>query len=156
MCCPVFRCVCGGGILLTETQCVALPRWSRQTGVSGSGWASENVGTPDEVMGLTSPAVARQRNSALARANHVRGARAALKRQIASGQRAAADVIVVCPDEAASMPISELLRSQRGWGEVRCSLFLSRLSLREDKPVGSLTERQRSSVVSLLTRSPSS
>jgi hypothetical protein len=54
------------------------------------------------------------------------------------------------------MPISELLRSQRGWGSVRCRLFLNRLSLREDKPVGSLTERQRSTVASLLTRNPSS
>lgn len=26
VCCPVFRCAGGGEILLTETQCVALPR----------------------------------------------------------------------------------------------------------------------------------
>jgi hypothetical protein len=100
--------------------------------------------------------VTRQRARALEQANQVRGARAALKRQIAGGQRAAADVILICPDEAARMPISELLRSQRGWGSVRCRLFLNRLSLREDKPVGSLTERQRSTVASLLTRNPSS
>jgi hypothetical protein len=107
-------------------------------------------------MRLSSQAVTRQRTSALERANEVRGARAALKRQIAGGQRAVADVILICPDEAVSMPISELLRSQRGWGNVRCSLFLNRVSLREDKPVGSLTERQRSTVASLLIRNPSS
>jgi hypothetical protein len=33
-------------------------------------------------------------------------------------------------------------------------VFLNRVSLREDKPVGSLTERQRSTVASLLVRSP--
>lgn len=104
----------------------------------------------------TSPAVTQQRTRALERANQVRGARAVLKRQIARGQRAAADVILICPDEAARMPISELLRSQPGWGSVRCRVFLNHLSLREDKPVGSLTERQRSTVASQLTKSPSS
>jgi succinyl-CoA synthetase beta subunit len=105
-------------------------------------------------MQLTSPAVT-QRTRALERANEVRHARAALKSQIARGQRGAADVILTCPNEAARMPISELLRSQPGWGSVRCRVFLNHLSLREDKPVGSLTERQRSTVASLLTKSSS-
>ena len=101
-------------------------------------------------MKLTNQAVTGQRMRALERANQMRCARAALKRQVADGQVAAADVILICPDEATRMPICQLLASQRGWGEVRCRAFLSRISLREDKPVGSLTERQRSAVASLL------
>jgi hypothetical protein len=99
---------------------------------------------------LSNPVVAQQRTQALERANHVRRARAALKRRIAGGQLAAAEVILICPAEAARMPIAELLGSQRGWGDVRCRALLNRVSLREDKPVGSLTERQRLSLASLL------
>lgn len=101
---------------------------------------------------LTNPVAAQQRSRALQRANQVRRARAALKRRIARGQLAAAEVILMCPEEAARMPISELLGSQRGWGDVRCRELLSSVSMREDKPIGSLTQRQRLSLASLLGR----
>ena len=99
---------------------------------------------------MSDPVVVQQRTQALERANQVRRARAALKRRIARGQVAAAEVILICPAEAARMPISELLGSQHGWGDVRCRALLNRVPLREDKPVGSLTERQRLSLASLL------
>ena len=92
---------------------------------------------------------------ALQRANRVRGARAALKTQIADGELAAAEVIVTCPAELASMPVAQLLASQRGWGTVRCREFLARVPLREDKTIGSLTERQRHAVARLLRDKPS-
>ena len=98
----------------------------------------------------TNQAATGQRMRALERANEMRCARAALKNQVAHGQVAAADIILICPDEAARMPICQLLASQRGWGDARCRAFLNRISLREDKPVGSLTERQRSAIASLL------
>ncbi len=50
------------------------------------------------------------------------------------------------------MPIAELLASQHGWGEVRTRAFLNRVPLPEGKLVGSLTDRQRYAVASLLTR----
>jgi len=114
-----------------------------------------SLGTDDDRTGtkmtkLTNQGVTGQRMRALERANQLRRARAALKRQVARGQVAAADVILTCPDEATHMPICQLLASQRGWGEVRCRAFLNRISLREDKPVGSLTERQRLAIASLL------
>lgn len=99
---------------------------------------------------MTNPVVTQQRIRALERANQVRRARAALKQRVARGQVAAAEVILICPAEADRMPISELLGSQRGWGDVRCRALLNRASVRENKPIGSLTERQRVSLASLL------
>jgi hypothetical protein len=91
---------------------------------------------------------------ALQRANHVRCARAALKRRIADGDVDVAEVILACPPEANRMPIQELLRSQRGWGQTRCHGLLSRLALREDKLIGSLTERQSRVLATQLTTTP--
>lgn len=84
-----------------------------------------------------------QRLRALERANEIRLARAALKRSIGTGEVSAAEVILDCPDAAASWPIGDLLMSQRRWGSTRCRKFLSRSQVPETKPVGKLTERQR-------------
>ena len=89
---------------------------------------------------------------ALQRANHIRRARSLLKRRVADGQLAPADVILTCPSEIASMPVAQLLASQRGWGEARSRAFLAQVAVREDKSIGSLTERQRRTAASLLSR----
>jgi hypothetical protein len=92
-----------------------------------------------------------QRLAALERANQVRLARARLKRRIAVGDVAAADVLLTCPPEASSWPIGELLVSQRRWGSSRCRKFLARNQLVETKLIGTLTERQRRMLASSLT-----
>ncbi len=84
-----------------------------------------------------------QRLRALERANEIRLARAELKRQIACGTASAANVILDPPSEAESWAISELLLSQRRWGNTRCRKFLLRNHISETKPVGALTDRQR-------------
>jgi hypothetical protein len=84
-----------------------------------------------------------QRLRALERANEVRLARASLKRSIALGHVSAAEVVLICPGEASSWPIGELLMSQRRWGTTRCHKFLARNQIVETKPIGTLTERQR-------------
>jgi hypothetical protein len=96
-------------------------------------------------------AVAPQPMHALELANRVRAYRADLKRQIATGEVEAAAVVLICPRKVAGMTISELLLAQRSWGRVRCLRFLRSLALREDKTVGSMTERQRRSVAVLLS-----
>lgn len=93
-----------------------------------------------------------QRARALQLANRVRRVRAELRTRIADGQLSAAEVILTCPPEIASMPIGRLLASQRGWGEVRSRAALERVAVREDKSIGSLTDRQRRAVAGLLTR----
>jgi hypothetical protein len=96
-------------------------------------------------------AVVPQTMHALELANRVRAYRADLKRRIATGEVEAAEIVLVCPRDAAGMTVAELLLAQRSWGRVRCRRFLRALSLREDKTVGSMTERQRRSVAGLLS-----
>lgn len=79
---------------------------------------------------------------ALARANQVRLARAALKRDIGAGRRGVIDTVVECPWQVESMTLSELLRSQRRWGRARARKLLTSIGLSEGKRLGSLTERQ--------------
>jgi hypothetical protein len=88
-------------------------------------------------------AQAPQHMQALAHANRVRLARAALKRSIARGEVDAATVIRDCPWETESMSLAELLTSQRRWGRTRARKFLLALALSENKRLGTLTERQR-------------
>ncbi len=68
-----------------------------------------------------------QHMRALERANKVRLARAELKRQVATGQIDAAEVLLACPWEAENMAVADLLVSQRRWGQTRCRKFLAQL-----------------------------
>jgi hypothetical protein len=87
---------------------------------------------------------------ALARANEVRLARAALKRDICAGRRSVTEVVTHSPWEAESMSLSELLCSQRRWGRARSRKLLSAAALGEGKKIGTLTERQRRILVGAL------
>ncbi|HVF77632.1 MAG TPA: hypothetical protein VNA28_05000 [Solirubrobacteraceae bacterium] len=91
-----------------------------------------------------------QHMQALQRANKVRLARAELKRRVGEGTLTVGEVILVCPWEAASMTIAELLASQRRWGTTRVSKFLASIGMPETKTVGSMTERQRSLLAALI------
>jgi hypothetical protein len=91
-------------------------------------------------------APAPQHLQALAEANRVRLARAALKRAVASGQKPAAEVVLESPWQSETMTLTELLSSQRRWGKTRTRKFLAELvhlNLSENKRIGTLTERQR-------------
>lgn len=87
---------------------------------------------------------------ALARANEVRLARAGLKRRVSDGEISVADVILEMPAEAETMPVLDLLMSQRRWGLTRCRKFLRDAHMSENKTVGSMTFRQRSVVAQML------
>jgi hypothetical protein len=91
-----------------------------------------------------------QRLRALERANKVRLARAELKRRIALGDVSAAEVILACPWHASSWSVGELLMSQRRWGHTRCRKFLNRNQISENKPIGTLTDRQKRMLASQL------
>jgi hypothetical protein len=96
-----------------------------------------------------------QHMRALERANQVRLARAELKRRIAAGEIAVAEVILDCPWETESMAVADLLMSQRRWGQTRCRKFLAQIPMSEQKTVGSMTERQRRTLAAMLTSSGS-
>ena len=87
---------------------------------------------------------------ALERANKVRLARAELKRRVADGELKVSEVILDCPWEAESMAVADLLMSQRRWGQTRCRKFLAQLPMSEKKTVGSMTDRQRQTLASML------
>ena len=97
-----------------------------------------------------SPARMPQHMEALAHANRVRLARAALKREVACGQVDAAEIVRGCPWEVETMTVGELLRSQRRWGRTRARKFLFSLALNENRQLGRLTERQRGLLASAL------
>ncbi len=88
---------------------------------------------------------------ALERANKVRLARADLKRRVADGEIQVADVIRECPWEAESMAVADLLLSQHRWGQTRCRKFLSQIPMSEKKTIGSMTDRQRQTLATMLT-----
>jgi hypothetical protein len=87
---------------------------------------------------------------ALEYANRVRLARAELKRKVATRQTTAAEVVMECPWEAESMEISHLLMSQPRWGRARCRRLLLSLGIPENKYIGTLTDRQRRALASVL------
>jgi hypothetical protein len=91
-----------------------------------------------------------QHMQALQRANEVRLARAELKRRVADGDIGAGEIILTSPWEAASMTIGELLVSQHRWGATRCRKFLAEIGMPETKTVGSMTERQRRALATLM------
>jgi hypothetical protein len=91
-----------------------------------------------------------QHLKALEQANRVRLARAELKRQVATERTTAAEVVLGCPWQAASMELSDLLMSQRRWGRARCRRLLLSLGLPENKQIGTLTPRQRMALVAVL------
>jgi hypothetical protein len=87
---------------------------------------------------------------ALARANEVRLARAGLKKRVSDGEISVADVVLSTPWEAETMPVLDLLMSQRRWGLTRCRKFLQGIPMSENKTIGSMTDRQRTAVAHML------
>lgn len=91
-----------------------------------------------------------QHMTALAKANQVRLARAELKHKVAEGETTVAAVIDACPWEAVSMTMMDLLMAQHRWGRTRSRRFLTSIPMSENKTVGSLTQRQRTNLISML------
>jgi len=80
---------------------------------------------------------------ALQHANRVRLARAGMKRLIAAGDLAVADVVLSCPWQAYSMEVGDLLMSQKRWGLARCRRQLVSIGVPVNMTMVTLTERQR-------------
>ena len=91
-----------------------------------------------------------QHMMALAHANQIRLARAAMKRSIKAGVLDAAEVFKTCPDEVTKMTVSELLCSQQRWGKARARKFLVPLAINENRALGKLTLRQRDEMATRL------
>ncbi len=105
-------------------------------------------------MGTTATAPAPQHMLALEQANRVRLARAELKRRVAAEEVRAVDVVLSCPWHTEGMEVSELLTSQRRWGRARSQRVLRSLGVPENKPLGHLTDRQRTELARELGQPP--
>jgi hypothetical protein len=60
------------------------------------------------------------------------------------------EVVLGCPWQVHSMSISDLLMSQKRWGRSRCRRLLTSIGVPENKPIGTLTERQRAALAEVL------
>jgi hypothetical protein len=96
-----------------------------------------------------------QRMKALERANAIRKARAQLKRRLSAGEISVAELLLDPPPEAVAWPVGELLTSPRGWGVARSRRVLAAHQVKETKPIGQLTARQRHLLVGELDRAMS-
>lgn len=93
-----------------------------------------------------------QHMEALERANAVRLTRAQIKRDIHAGRRSIVDVIEKVPFGTETMPLAELLTSQRRWGRTRARKLLQQLALSENKHLGRATPRQRALLADAIER----
>jgi hypothetical protein len=78
----------------------------------------------------------------LVKANRIRIARAAIKRQVNAGELTVVDVLLDHMDTCGNMTLLELLSSQRQWAKRRSIALLRPLDLSPGKQLHTLTERQ--------------
>lgn len=98
------------------------------------------------------PVVASQSMRALEKANEVRLARCALKRDIGDGSQAISDVLLTVPSEADTMKLFDLLTAQPRWSNVRARQFMRSFPMGEDRLIGAMTERERYLAARVLRR----
>ncbi len=91
-----------------------------------------------------------QRLAALARANQVRSERAELKARVRAGEVGLVGLIAEPPECLATASLAEVLLAAPGVGKVRLRRVLDASRLSPAKPLGTLTERQRSELIRTL------
>jgi hypothetical protein len=112
------------------------------------------VNEEEAMEAATAGAEVPQHMRALERANEVRLARAERKREIGRGDLDVKEVIRECPMEMETIPLAELLTSQRRWGRTRARKLLVGVQLNENKHLGTLTSRQRRVLIAALEGRP--
>jgi len=91
-----------------------------------------------------------ERRAALERANEIRFARAALKREIKAGTASVADLVADPPAYLASMKVLDLMVAQPYMGPTRALPLLEAATVSPRKTVGGLSRRQREELAALL------
>lgn len=91
-----------------------------------------------------------QQMSALEKANFVRFARVALRRNLRAGSASIFDVLSDPAPECASMKVRQLLLTIPWWGGVKVDRFMVTCRVSHSKTVGGLSERQRSEIAERL------
>jgi hypothetical protein len=102
---------------------------------------------------VTTAAAMPQHLHALARANTIRLARAAAKRQLDAGELAFAEFLD--RPEVATMPVIDALRAMRRWGRTRARRALNVVGIaNERRAVEDLTSRQRVALLGYVAGRP--
>jgi hypothetical protein len=94
------------------------------------------------------PPQRKQALNALDLANAIRSKRAQLKRDIAAGEVALTQILVDPPAYAEKARVHDMLLSAPGVGAVRANRILNRCRMGPNRTLGTLTDRQRSDLVS--------
>lgn len=95
---------------------------------------------------------AQRRLLSLARANEVRVERAHLKRELAAGSVAFAEMLANPPDCARTAKVGDLLLSVPGIGPAKSGRTLAHCRIANAKTIGGLSDRQRAALIDQLGR----
>ena len=93
-----------------------------------------------------------QRMEALKRANDIRVRRAQLKKDLKDGRVQIEDVLVSPPEYVSTAKVFDMLMAVPKFGRVKAARFLNQCRISQAKTVGGLSERQRSELITLLSR----
>ena len=91
-----------------------------------------------------------QHMAALAKANEIRIKRAAIKKDLKTGDLSIIDLLKNPPPEIENVALFDLLMCLRRWGRMRTLNLLTSLPISEDKRIGALTDRQKKQLIRLL------
>ena len=93
-----------------------------------------------------------QRMDALRRANDIRVRRAQLKKDLKDGRVQIETVLQNPPDYVSTAKVFDMLMAVPKFGRVKAARFLNQCRISQAKTVGGLSERQRSELITLLSR----
>jgi hypothetical protein len=91
-----------------------------------------------------------QRMEALQRANDVRVQRAQLKRDLKAGQAQIEEILLRPPEFVSTAKVFDMLMAVPKFGRVKAARLLNQCRISQSKPVGALSERQRTYLVELV------
>jgi hypothetical protein len=93
-----------------------------------------------------------QRMEALARANHIRVARAQLKKDLKDGRAQIEAILLDPPDWVSTANVFDMLMAVPKFGRVKAARLLNQCRISQSKTVGGLSERQRTELVGLFNK----
>jgi hypothetical protein len=94
--------------------------------------------------------IAEKQHEALRRANEVRVARAALKRELAAGRVAIEEIVARPPSCAQHAKVYDLVRAVPGIGPARSMRLLVKCQIPHAKTLAALSDRQRRALIESL------
>ena len=93
-----------------------------------------------------------QRMAALGNANEVRTYRANLKRDIKAGRTSIHNLLLEPPELIETMKLFDLMLAMPKYGRTKINRILQQCRISPAKPIGELSTRQRTEIVSMLRR----